>query len=196
VLLIVIALSFSFLTHFPKDEYGLWEVLTNMCGGSHMRKSILVAAMMVLGFSQAHAKDNYIRGILGMSQGALNLGADYEKRASGDVGMGGYFFYTGEKKDAAKNQFITIGGNIPVHFVNNKSLDLYLAPGFGIAMIDGLGAGDDDETVLGTSLKAGIEFEVSPTMLAGLQWFYITNWFEDSKPGSISFLNASATFAF
>jgi hypothetical protein len=140
--------------------------------------------------------DNTARAILGFSQSAFALGADYEKHLDGSLGVGGYFLYSSEKKDnAAKNQTISFGGMAPAHFFDDSHWDLFLAPGFGITMVKGIG-GASDETAIGPSIKTGLQYKISPTMKLGLEHFYASNWFNDKVLPFLIYTNASLAFQF
>lgn len=158
---------------------------------------MLAAALMLTGYAHmASAADNTIRPILGFKSSAVNFGVDYEKRMNHDMGWGGYFSYGSEHKDNnATNQVVAFGVMAPIHLLDNGSLDTYIAPGFGIAMVKGL-AGADDETTLGPSMKLGAEWKFSPTLKGGVQYMQIYNWFTDKAASQYNYASASLAIAF
>lgn len=159
-----------------------------------MRYMITSLFMMLALGSVAHAQ-NSIKPVLGFSQGAVNFGVDFEHALDNSTGVGGYFHYASKDTDSGKPQVISLGGFMPVHFTNdNKYFDTYLAPGFGISMVD-VPAGDD-KTVMGPSLKLGFMYKLNATMKLGLDHFHIVNWFEDTVSANSSFTNAAMSFAF
>lgn len=141
-----------------------------------------------------------LRGLLGFSGGAINIGADYEIKRDSMTGFGGYvFLQTDEKKNGTVlvNQVLALGAFAPVHLLNHSKIDAYIAPGFGIAMIDDVGpANNDDETTFGPSLKIGVDCRVSPTVAVGVQYSKFYNWLSDDAPTSSEHTSASATFEF
>jgi hypothetical protein len=159
--------------------------------------TMLAAALMLTGFAHsAFAADNLIRPILGFKSDAVNFGVDYEKRMNHDMGWGAYFFYGSEHKDnTATNQDIAFGVMAPIHILDNGSLDTYIAPGFGLAMIKGL-AGADDETTFGPSLKVGAEWKFSPTLKGGVQYFQVYNWFTDKAASEYDYASLSLGISF
>lgn len=161
-------------------------------------KNILVVALVFVGLSSAaQAQDKSLRGILGFSSGAVNLGADFEMKQTNTLGYGGYFFFGSDEDNnaaATRPEVLALGGLASIHLLNDNNVDVYVAPGFGLAKIE-YPAGDDEMT-FGPTVKLGAEFKVAPTVKVGLQHFIITNWLSDEVGSEISYTNAAATFAF
>jgi len=139
---------------------------------------------------------NSLRALLGFSSGAVNLGADFEMKQTNTYGLGGYLFFATGDKDANNYQVLALGAFSPIHLLNEDRVDVYLAPGFGLAMIDDSAPGGDDETTFGPSLKIGAEWKVSPTVKVGLQHFTVVNWMNDDAISQAEYTSAAATFAF
>lgn len=161
-------------------------------------KNIIVAVLafvaMTVGTFSAHA-DNSLRGLLGFSGGALNIGADFEARRDNTFGFGGYFFLQTDEKNGnniSVYEVLAIGAFAPVHLLNHSKVDLYIAPGFGIAMID---TGPDDETTIGPSLKVGVDCRISNNLKAGIQYSMFYNWLSDKAPQGTEHTSATLTFA-
>lgn len=168
-----------------------------------MKKNLLV---MVAAFfaitATANAQyggDKSLRALLGFTSGAINIGADFEVKQTSLYGVGGYFFFGTDEYGAGKvtvYEVMALGAFAPIHLLTDNSVDVYVAPGFGLAMVDNPAPNGDDETTFGPTLKLGAELKVSPTMKIGLQHFIITNWMSDELADQISYTSAAATFAF
>jgi len=161
-----------------------------------MMLAALTSALLLTGSAHmAVAADNTIRPILGFNQSAIDLGVDYEKRVSHDMGWGAYFFYGAEDKPTV-HQVTALGAMAPIYLLDNGSLDAYVAPGFGLAMVKGIGT-ESDETTVGPSFKLGAEWRFSPTLKGGVQYFEVYNWFTDkTAPSSMKYASASLAIAF
>ena len=165
-------------------------------------RNIFLAALafcvLTAGTFSAQAQDKSVRALLGFRQGALHIGADFEAKQTSLYGFGGYFFMQTEQdgaNEAAVAEVMAIGGNVPLHLLNDSNLDLYVAPGFGIAMVE---QGTADETTFGPSLKMGAEYKVSPTVKVGAQYSKYFNWMSD-EPGidaNVEYASAAVTFGF
>lgn len=136
---------------------------------------------------------NLVRGILGFSSSALNIGADYEMKHSGSINLGGYFFLGTDDKDNGVPQVLAVGVFAPVHFLSEDLVDLYFAPGAGFAKIDN---NVHDKTTFGPSVKLGADFKVAPRVKVGLQYMVITNWMSDKLDSQYSYTNAAVAFSF
>lgn len=155
---------------------------------------IFSAVLVMLAFVSVAEAQNSIKPILGFSQGAVNFGADFEHTLDATTGVGGYFLYSSKDSDTGKPQTISVGGFVPVHFTgDNRYFDVYLAPGFGLTMVD-LPA--SDETVLGPSVKLGFMYKVADNMKIGLDHIHLVNWFSDKVAPNYSYTNAALSFAF
>ena len=139
---------------------------------------------------------------LGMASGAFNIGATYVK-SMGDFGFGGYLFHqSGKDKNGAPVvvAVTAIGALIKVTVYENSSVRAYMAPGAGLAMlkdasIDATGK-KSDETIIGPSLKLGVQYKTAGNLVIGLERMEISNWFNDSvnAPGPV--YSVAASFAF
>jgi hypothetical protein len=162
-----------------------------------MKKLILAAAILFAGAAQA--ANGSITGLLGFSQSALNFGVNYENRLESTFGVGGFFHYSSEKKDAFKNQTMAFGAMAPAHLLDSSRLDAYVAPGFAVLMIKGFDTsayGKDDQTTFGPIWKMGVLFKMSPTLKVGLEQTEIINWFTDKAAPQGSYTNAALNFSF
>lgn len=139
---------------------------------------------------------------IGMASGAFNIGATYVKLL-GDFGFGGYLFHQSAKE---KNNVPVVvsatafGALIKVNVYENNSVRAYMAPGFGIAMlkdasVDATGK-KSDETIIGPSLKLGVQYKTAGNLVIGLERMEVSNWFNDSvsAPGPVYSVAASFTF--
>lgn len=160
-------------------------------------KNVFIVISMLLAASFAHSAEqgNHARGIVGFSSGELNVGLDYENRNNG-IGYGGYFFFSGDNEDNNKVEVLALGAMASVSLLHNDRVHVYVAPGFGIAMIEEPAPGGDDETTFGPSIKTGVEFPINNKASLGLQHFFVYNWMADEVAESFSFLNAAVTFQF
>ena len=159
-----------------------------------MKMLTLIASMLLISVTSM-SQENHVRGILGFSSGEVNIGLDYESR-KGNLGLGGYLYLSGDDVNTAKNEILAIGAMGAIHLVDSSPFDVYIAPGFGIAMIEEPGAGGDDETTFGPIMKVGVEYAINEKAYIGLQHLFIYNWMSDEVDDSYSFLNLAATFLF
>jgi hypothetical protein len=128
-----------------------------------------------------------IIGTAGMVASAFNLGVQYNKLATNELGMGGFFsFQSSKEKNNAVivNQVMSFGGQMKASLVRNSAYEAYLSPGFGLHMIkDGAdpssASGKSDVTWLGPTLRIGVLRTISPTMRIGLERNEIWNWLDD-----------------
>lgn len=139
---------------------------------------------------------------LGMASGAVNLGANYIK-LMGDFGFGGYFFYQASKE---KNNVpvvvatTALGALIKVTAYENHSVRAYLAPGVGLAMlkdasIDANGK-KSDETIIGPSLRVGVQYKTAGNLVIGLERMEVSNWFNDNVSAPEAVYAIAASFGF
>ncbi|MES2769752.1 MAG: hypothetical protein V4596_11465 [Bdellovibrionota bacterium] len=161
-------------------------------------RNILLAAVafcvLTAGTINAQAQNKSVRALLGFTQGAIHLGADFEMKKTNLYGLGGYFFMQTDDKDAAVSEVMALGANMPIHMLTDSNIDVYVAPGFGIAMVD---TGLEDETTFGPSLKIGADYKVSATAKVGVQYSKYFNWMtDDITQSSFEYASAAATFAF
>lgn len=160
-------------------------------------RNILLAAVafcvLTAGTINTQAQDKSIRALLGFTEGAIHLGADFEMKKTNLYGLGGYLFMQTDDEDAAVSQVMALGANMPIHMLTDSNIDVYVAPGFGLAMVE---LGTVDETTFGPSLKIGAEYKVSPTAKVGVQYSKYFNWMSDEADASYEYSSAAATFAF
>lgn len=149
--------------------------------------------------SLALAGDKSVTGLLGFSQSALTIGANFENKMDQYIGVGGYFLHSSEKKDnASKQQVMSFGATATGHIIDNSQLDVYLAPGFGVIMIKGLtgSISGDDQTTFGPIWKMGFLFKATPTVKVGIEQTELVNWFSDKAYAQVSLTNAAVNFSF
>lgn len=155
-------------------------------------------AILVLAGSSGFADDKSATALIGFSQSSLGFGANYENKISQTLGLGGYFLYSSEKKDASKNQVISFGGAATAHLIDNNDFEVTMGPGFGIIMVKGqtgtLSA--DDQTTFGPSWKMGFLFKTKTQLKLGLEQTELVNWFSEKAPGHFSFTNFALNFQF
>ena len=148
--------------------------------------SILALVTIVSTNAFAQYNDTEISGKLGMAAGALNFGADYVKTRS-DYGYGGYVFVQSSRdRNSAQvvNGVTAFGGMFKLVLVDKSTIKAYIAPGVGIAMvkdgsINGLGR-KSDETVIGITLKIGVQIIRDRNFSIGIEQMQLSNWLNDS----------------
>lgn len=151
-----------------------------------MKKLVLLASLITsVAFAQRGAATSggaEVNANLGFTSGAINLGATYEK-GTNDLTWGGYFFMQTEKEDAGVPQTMNFGALMKVHVMNTSTVDAYIAPGFGISMLNDytpIGGGTaDDKTIIGPNMRIGAQYQVNPSMKVGLERIMFYNWFDD-----------------
>ena len=161
-----------------------------------MKKLILIGAMIFSTSAFAARGEDALTGLLGFSQTAVNFGVNYEHGLNSTMGIGGYFFFSGEKKEnAGKNQTMSFGAMAPAHILDDSNLNIYIAPGFGITMVKGISP-QSDETVFGPSIKTGMLFKITSKVEAGVEHQYFTNWFNDKAQAYVEYTAAALRFGF
>ena len=136
-------------------------------------------------YSLSH-NETEISGKFGMVSGAINLGVDYVK-TKGDYGFGGYFFMQSSKEQSGTmlvNGVTAFGAMVKLVLVEKNTIQAYIAPGVGIAMIkdgsiNGVGR-KSDETVIGPTFKIGVQFIKTKGFSIGLERMQFANWLNDS----------------
>ncbi len=164
-----------------------------------MKKIILVASMIFASMSFAQrGSGNELNLNLGFTAGAANLGAAYEMNKSDVLSWGGYFFMQSEKDDANVYQTMAFGALMKAHLVQRGDVDAYIAPGFGITMINDYptGRNEDDKTVFGPSMRIGAQYNLNSTTKLGIERILFTNWFDDEAPSSVEYTSAVLGFEF
>ena len=165
-----------------------------------MKKALLVAGVLLSSFAFAQSGyNNELNGQIGFTSGALAIGADYAHPANDVMGFGGYFFLQTEKDKASVQQVLALGGMLKINVLKKSNVNVYVSPGFGLAIINDVptGGGDtDDKTVVGPSMKIGAQYYVSSKVKVGVERFMVTNWFDDEAPSSAEFTTAVVGFEF
>lgn len=145
---------------------------------------------------------NELTANLGMASGAVNLGVNYAQM-HGSTGFGGYFQMQTEKDKGIVDQIITLGALYKINVIDNSKAALYVAPGFGLAMvkvqsIDPITGNwrTDDRTCFGPSMKIGAQIKATPTFSIGVERSLITNWFEEKANGSAEITSLAGTFSY
>lgn len=128
-------------------------------------------------------------GNIGMNQSAFNLGISFDSGAdTGD--LGGSFFLQTEKKEngvVVVNQVMTFGAHVNLNVLDQAGWVLDLRPGINLSMLQDAGAGGDDKTVFGPSLRWSVARRTAGGMEIGIERLEIWNWFDDEAPGSGAF---------
>jgi len=128
-------------------------------------------------------------GNIGMNQSAFNLGIAIDSGTeTGD--FGGSFFLQTEKKENGViivNQVMTFGAHVNLNVFDQNGWVLDLRPGINLSMLQDAGAGGDDKTVFGPSLRWGVARRTASGMEIGIERLEIWNWFDDEAPGSGAF---------
>ena len=164
-------------------------------------KRILMIASILLGsvsFAQRRG-ENEVNVNLGFEAGAVNIGAEYGHYLADTHSVGGYLFVQTEKKKDGTvlvHQTTAFGADLKVHVGPKSPVDVYLAPGFGLAMISKATADGDDKTVFGPSMRIGAQYAFTPTVKLGLERFLIVNWFDDEAPAMGEFTTLALGFSF
>jgi len=154
----------------------------------HLYKSLLLAAIVLLGSIYAHAdfdvgKKAFLVN-LGFTRGGMALGADYEYGADRSFGLGGYFRTYPKDKLLNGNGLTAVGAFIRPHF-NRQSWDFYVSPGFGI--ISYQPAREASASLFGPSMAIGLLYELKPNMSLGIENMFLASWFgENAHRGALS----------
>lgn len=161
--------------------------------------TLALTALTSLHSANALAGEKSVTGLLGFSQSALNIGANFENKIEQNLGVGGYFIHSSEKKEnAGKQQVMSFGATATGHFIDNSTLNAYLAPGFGVMMVKGLSGSisGDDQTTFGPIWKIGFLFKATANIRAGIERTELVNWFSDKAYPNAVFTNAAINFSF
>lgn len=177
--------------------------------GEHVRVFAKLIAIVAIAFatllatstsSAAPAGRSELTGSLGMSNGAANFGAQFDKGGNGPD-MGGYFMYQSSKERGGVPfvyQVMSFGAQMKMHIVSNNQTDVYLAPGVGLHMIkDAPDNGKKtDVTAFGPTLRIGTLVPLTSTVKIGLERMEIVNWFDDKAPASFAVYSAALAMTF
>ncbi|MBC7421358.1 MAG: hypothetical protein H7328_11575 [Bdellovibrio sp.] len=155
-------------------------------------------------YAPSYYANNEVTALLGMTAGALNLGADYA-RMNGNWGGGGYFFLQLSKDKngvPAISQIMSFGGLLKVNLVDANNVRVFIAPGAGITMVkDGSnnGTSKSDETVIGPIWKMGVTYKTDANFNIGLETLAFGNFFNDNLnnyAGPSQYYSVAMGFAF
>ena len=151
---------------------------------------IKYAALIILSFSVENAfamtSSAEVTGKMGMSMGSFNLGVDYLK-PHGDFDLGGYFFLQSPREsnnNTVVNKVLAFGGMIKLNIVEKSTIKSYIAPGFGLAIIEGgsinsLGR-KSDENIISPNFRIGVQYINSKNVSIGLERLQFANMLNDS----------------
>jgi hypothetical protein len=141
--------------------------------------------------SMSSYSDAELTGTLGFVNSAPNLGVQYNKLSSSNLGVGGYFFLQTDKENNNSKvvyQTLSFGGQMKAHLVRASGYEAYLTPGFGLHMLkdypDSSASGKSDLTGIGPTLRIGVLRAISPTMKIGLERLELWNWLEVKGPAN------------
>lgn len=138
---------------------------------------------------------NSWRGLIGSSQGGLNIGIDYERRM-GNAGLGAYLINS-DDNDAGKGEQMFLGVQSVIHVLDRTAFDVYLAPGLSVVMHDDGGTtSGDNETTFGPSLRIGTIYYCNPHWGIGLDWLKTTNWFSDDAGYQQELANVAVSYTY
>lgn len=154
----------------------------------------ILSLIFLMGLS-ATAHADTMQGIFGFNSGAVNFGAAYEHELDRGLGVGGYFYFASDEKDLTIPEVVSFGANTKLHLrALSDKVDVYVAPGFGIHMVDFKEASNVDETVFGPTMAIGALFQVTKKVAVGLENLRIYNWFSDEVGGPLNYMNATLVF--
>jgi hypothetical protein len=127
---------------------------------------------------------------------SIAIGVDYEHKMENALGVGGYFKFIGKQDSGTTHPGImAIGVQGAAHY-DSGPFDLYIAPGFGIIVIDAVGSGQDKTTV-GPRLATGVLYQITPMIAAGFEHSFYYAWFDKDVGGLVaSDLALKARFTF
>lgn len=125
--------------------------------------------------SSSGAGDNNVYAKLVPYGGGVGFGATYEKSSGSNFGFGGGALILPEKKSGTDTRpgLTAIGGNLFLHFPVDI-VDLYVAPGFNLMMME---SGTEDKTTIGASLTVGTLAQVTENVAVGIEYSQYHPWF-------------------
>jgi hypothetical protein len=147
-----------------------------------------------------------VRLFLGSSQGATNVGIDYERRTDA-TGLGAFIIHS-KKRDGTTNvpgkpEQFGLGITTPIHLIDRSNFDVYIAPAITVLMTndvvsDPANPEKEDITTFGPALKIGTMYHIpqNSRWSVGFDFLTITNWFSDKVEGSESYANFAVGYAF
>lgn len=140
--------------------------------------------------------DHNVYASLGFSPGGVAFGLEYEYPFHRTYGIGGFLHMQQKDDDKLAQGVTSFGAFIRPHFVR-RAWDLYLAPGFGVAMIDGFPAPlQGDETGIGPTLDLGLMYQITDNIAVGAELFQHHVWFGSDWQGYAVMSTYSAKFRF
>jgi hypothetical protein len=163
-----------------------------------MKKLVLIIGLLASTYTFAQGP-NEVTINAGFASGAMALGGSYEHMVMDDIGAGGYALIQTKKEDAGVYQVTALGGDMKFHVSPKANFDVYVAPGFGIAMISDYIERDgtkDDKTVVGPSMKIGAQYNIGGKVKVGLERLMITNWFDDKVVPTFEYNTVTVGFDF
>lgn len=160
-----------------------------------MLKQLALLIGVVLFAASAVAADDYDEASYSRSnsavlvnasftKGGFGLGADYEYAYHSTYGIGGYTRFYQKDEDEGANGLFSFGAFVRPHF-HRRSWNLYVAPGFGVTMVDPAAKNADSETVFGPAIMYGLLFKFSKQMAFGVENMKIYSWFGDDFKGHL-----------
>lgn len=142
--------------------------------------------MMTIASTNVLAMNTEVSGKLGMTAGAFNVGVDYVNMGT-DYGYGGYVFFQSSvdrRNSPIVNGVTALGGMLKLVLVEKNSIKAYVAPGFGFAIVKDASSNTlgnlSDETIIGASLKIGVQLIRTPGFSLGIEQMHFSNWLNDS----------------
>jgi hypothetical protein len=143
----------------------------------------------------------------GVGSGAFNLGFDYLTKDSENVESGGYILYLKDKDKAFGGFNSTVrfgmfaaGAVVKIH-IPVDAWDLYVAPGFGLAVLNYVDSTTNDpdasKTTVGPLFRAGVLRKASERISLGIEQGFVYNMFNSDLPdGPLAFANGTMRFIF
>ncbi len=126
--------------------------------------------------------DHALIGHMGIYEGGLMLGADYERGFAQGFGFGGQTRFYPRDTGGSKRQdgVFAIGGYLRPHFVR-KAFDFYLSPVLNLLRIDPVNG--SEKITLGPSLGIGLLYQFNSQMAFGVENLKHWVWFEERYQG-------------
>lgn len=149
--------------------------------------NLLAAIILFVSINaSAQSKAAEFTGKFGMASGAIHIGGDYIK-PQGDYGFGGYLFMQTPRELSAVttvSKVTAFGALIKLNVVEKNTIKAYVAPGFGVAIIEGgsiNGAGrKSDENIISPNFRIGVQLINNQNFSIGLERLQFANWLNDN----------------